>query len=97
MDMRNIAVGVVMEVIATTMVPQVPDEEKASPTPVHDNTAIVVDCPDTGNPGTGSALDVSSQLRVTIADDRGLIFLAQPCQGPTAPVLRAPAGTGIAA
>ena len=50
MDMRNVAVGVVMEVIATTMVPLVTEEETTSPTLVHDNIAIVLDCPHTGSP-----------------------------------------------
>lgn len=47
MDMRNVAVGVVMEVIATTMALQAPEEETTSPTLAQDNTAVVLDCPQT--------------------------------------------------
>lgn len=88
MDMRNVAVGVVMEVIATTMVQPVPEEETMSPTLVRDSTAVVADCPD--DLGT-------SQLRGTTADYSGLFFLSEPCTGPMSGGIGARAGTAIAA
>jgi len=91
MDIRNVAVGVVMEVIATTIMLPVPEEETTAPTLSHDNVAIVAICP-----STGLALDVSSQLRATTAHDSGLVFPVDQCEGPMSGGIGARAGTAIA-
>ena len=49
MDMRNVAVGVVMEVIATTAIMQPVPEEDASPMLVLDGAAVVLICPSVDN------------------------------------------------
>ena len=49
MDMRNVAVGVVMEVIATTTVMQPVPEEEASQMLVLDGAAVVLICPSADN------------------------------------------------
>ena len=96
MDMRNVAVGVVMEVIATTAIMQpVPEEETTWPSLANDNTAVVLTCPQTS--GLGSVLNVSSRLPFAAADNSGPVFLAEPCEGPTSLYVGARAGTTIAA
>jgi len=71
MDMRNVAVGVVMEVIATTMVPLVPEEETISPMLFQDNTAVVADCPT--DLGTGLFMLPVDQCERPMSGDVGAL------------------------
>lgn len=96
MDMRNVAVGVVIEVIAATMAPQVMEDEQASPTLVHDDTAIVVTCPWTSVLGTGSVLDASNQLRAWTTDNGGHVFPVGDCTRPMSGDVGGPGEVAVA-
>jgi hypothetical protein len=96
MDIRNVAVGMVMEVIATTMAPQAQEDERALPTLVPDNTSVVVDCPHVSDQEKGLTLDVSNPLRVMIIDASGLIVLVAECGRPSSRGVGAWSGTAIA-